>query len=108
MNSVKCPSYKIKLYIAGNYDDAVRACRQYVNGVGLCVTVERADYVYTYGMESGVVIGLVNYPRFPCSKEKIYDKAKGLATHLIRELCQSSVLIDDGVGAEWITTRDVG
>lgn len=107
MNERICESYKVKLYLSGSYDDAIRACRQYVNDVGLCVTVERADYVYSYGMESGVVVGLLNYPRFPATKDQVYKKAEGLAIYLKRELCQSSVLIDDGETAKWLTTREV-
>lgn len=106
MNILTEKAYSVKIYLAGDYADAVRACRKYVM-CGLCVTVERADYVYTGGMESGVIVGLVNYPRFPSDPLSIMEKAESLAVYLMSELSQTSVMVCDGIDTKWITTRDV-
>lgn len=40
----------------------------------LCVTVTPTRFIYVDGYEDGVVVGLINYPRFPSEKQRmIYD-----------------------------------
>lgn len=106
MNIKTAKAYNVKIYIAGNYDDAVRACRSYVM-TGLCVTVERCDYVYTGGLESGVIVGLVNYPRFPSDPDSILSQAKGMAAYLMAELFQTSAMVCDGKETIWMTRREI-
>lgn len=89
---IEVPSYTIDLFIAGEAADARRVCRK-VCGIGLCVTVTETDFIYTGGAEAGVRVGLVNYPRFPCSREELWEKATLLAETLRIELCQWSYLL---------------
>ena len=68
-------------------------CQKHVDSVGLCVTVTPTKYIYTNGNETGVVVGLINYPRFPSSPEEIQAKALDLARILKKELCQHRVTV---------------
>ena len=65
-------------------EEAIEVCQEYVDKVGLCVTVTPTTYVYKKGKEEGVAIGLMNYPRFPSSIHEIKLHAFELA-NLLRE-----------------------
>lgn len=54
-------------------------CQRYCDEVGLCVTVSPTSFIYTKGCEDGCVVGLINYPRFPSTAEKITELAIKLA-----------------------------
>ena len=60
---------------------------------GLCVTVTPTEYIYTGGQESGVIVELINYPRFPSHPQEIYEHAIDLAEELRAECCQQSYTI---------------
>lgn len=90
-------TYHIEICIAGNLDDAKRTCRSFCFNVGLCVTVTPTDYVYTGGQEAGVIVRLINYPRFPTTKEQMWEVAVALGARLKHDLCQNnySLVADD-------------
>lgn len=85
--------YEVKIYIAGEYEKAKDLCREFCNEVPLCVTVTPTEYVYTGGAESGVIVGLIQYPRFPSSTSEIFDKADKLGKRLCEGLHQASYTI---------------
>jgi len=67
--------------------DEVRIWLQnYCNEVKLGVTITPTEFVYVDGGEPGLVIGLINYPRFPSSVDGIKEKAIAIARGLM-ELC---------------------
>jgi hypothetical protein len=68
-------------------------CREYCNKVGLCVTISKTRYIYTGGYERGIVVGLINYPRFPASEDEITKKALELAEMLMDKLGQKRVTV---------------
>ncbi len=74
-------------------DEATEVAQAYCNEVGLCVTVTPTTFVYTGGREPGAAIGLINYPRFPSSPEKIREHALALAKQLKDRLGQWKVSI---------------
>lgn len=86
-------SFYAKIYIAGDLQTIKQVCRKYCMEVGLCVTVEPVDFIYTGGEESGVVIGLINYARFPSTEGEVYSKAKTLGGILVEECYQKSFSI---------------
>lgn len=98
-------SYPVSIYVAGDLADARRACRRECFDTGLCVTVTPTEFIYTGGAESGVCVGLVNYPRFPSTPEDIWNKAVNLARSLIVGLSQHSALIQASDKTLWITRR---
>ena len=98
------PSCPVHIYIAGNYDDAARACREYCCR-GACVRLSRADYIYTGGQESGLVVSFINYPRFPASEAEIMEQARALAAMLLDALYQKSCTIEGPTQTIWISNR---
>src|SRR6218665_450080 len=86
------PSHSVDIFIAGSRTAATEACREFCLR-GLCVSVTEADYVFTGGMESGVRVGLINYPRFPKRQEEIDHVAILLADFLIERLHQQSCVV---------------
>ena len=86
-------TFEVKIYIAGDANTAKNVAQRYCTDIGLCVTVTPTEYIYSGGRESGVVIGLINYPRFPDSTDGITAKAVGLADLLLDILSQWSYTI---------------
>lgn len=74
-------------------EDATAICQRYVDMIGLCVTVTPTEYVYTDGREPGVIVGLINYPRFPSDRETIRAHAENIARHMLVELDQFRVTV---------------
>lgn len=65
----------------------------YVNTVGLCVSVTDTTYCYTNGNEPGLIVGLINYPRFPSTPEQIKAHALILAELLLKTCKQMKVSV---------------
>ena len=63
MKELRCKTFWAKIYIAGPLDIIEQILRKEMLN-GLCVTVTPTKYIYTGGEETGVEIGLINYPRF--------------------------------------------
>lgn len=101
------PTYTVRLYMAGDIGDAKRLLRAecYPPNEGLCVTVEACDFIYTGGEECGFVVGFLNYPRFPTSPEKLWERATGVAERLVGGLCQWSALLVASDKTAWLNTR---
>lgn len=98
------PTVQVLVFLAGDMADVRRACREFCME-GLCVSVERTDFIYTCGAEEGALVRVVNYPRFPSTEGEFYLKAKQLARHLRVACHQSSVLVVGPHRTAWITTR---
>ena len=105
IKDVIAETYRAEIFIAGDYAEAVRACREFVMR-GACVSVSPADYVYTGGMESGVRVLIINYPRFPKPDVELSALAIELAGFLIVRLFQSSATVVTDQGSVWLTRRD--
>lgn len=99
-------SWYANIWMAGDYHTAVQTLRKYVNGVGLCVTVSPCAYVYTGGMEDGVLVRMIQYPRFPTEEGKLKEKAEWLAMYLRTELAQDSYTIEFPDETIWFSTRE--
>lgn len=106
MKRVEATSYPVSIFVAGDYAAALTICRGYCDQIGLCVTVTPTTYVYTGGEEAGVVVGLINYPRFPSSSYEIFANAEALALRLIDELGQQSASIQAPDRTVWISFRN--
>ena len=76
------PTHEVEEYI-GNWCDAVKQC----------VTMTPTDFIYVGGGEPGLIIGFINYPRFPLEKQKILDRALELGELLKREFNQFRVSV---------------
>jgi hypothetical protein len=56
----------------------------------LGVTVTPTDYIYTGGGEAGVIVEIINYPRFPSEPADITQTAVDLGMTLMHKLYQRS------------------
>lgn len=106
MKRVEVPSYPVSIFLAGNARCAGQICCDYCDEVGLCVTVTETHYCYTHGQEYGVIVGLINYPRFPAEPADIFAKAEVLALKLIDGLRQQSASIQSPDKTVWISFRE--
>lgn len=68
-------------------------CQEYVNTVKLCVSVTETTYIYVDGSEFGVIVGLIQYPRFPEEERDLKEKATSLAEILKNKFKQLRVSI---------------
>jgi len=95
-------TYEVKIFlglregysnISHSYLDVDKVCQEFCDIESLCVTVTGTKFLYKDGFESGVVIGLINYPRFPKSNDDILKIAIKLATILKERFKQNRVSI---------------
>lgn len=93
-------SYSVRIWMAGEYEKAVEVCRQHCDENPWCVSVTPTKYTYTGGEDDGFVVGLINYPRFPCSPARILTEAEAIADRLREALRQESYTIET---PEWTT-----
>jgi hypothetical protein len=106
MKRVEVPSYPVQIFIAGkNAALAETECRLYCDEVGLCVSVTLTEYVYTGGEDFGIIVGLINYPRFPSTPEQIWAHAEVLGERLRGELGQQSYTIQAPDKTVWFSHR---
>jgi hypothetical protein len=104
---VEVTSYPVSIFIAApSIFEAETICRNYCDEVGLCVTVTETNYCFTGGEEAGVIVGLINYPRFPAEPAAIWDRAEALATRLCDRLCQQSYTIQAPDKTVWFSHRE--
>ena len=82
--SLETITAKIYLGLREGYTDVVHQCsevedflQEYVDRVDLFVTVSPTTFIYKDGREPGVVIGLINYPRF--LRESLKKQAEEIA-----------------------------
>jgi hypothetical protein len=107
MNRVEAQTFQARIYVAGPQGIAEQVCREYCYEVGLCVTVEGTRFIYTGGEETGVVVGLVNYPRFQSSGAEVSEKANALAEKLLVAMHQHSALVVGPERTIWMTRREI-
>lgn len=105
MLSKLVPTYQISIYMSGPIEVAKQALRKYVR-CGLCVTIAPTLFIYTGGEESGFVVGLLNYPRFPSSPTELRCRADSIALDLITATEQDSALIVTPEESIWYTRRE--
>ena len=74
-------------------DHAASLVQHYVDRVGQCFTVTPTEYVYTNGSEPGIIVGSINYPRFPSSQDKLRAQTLELAKILLDGLKQQKVSV---------------
>lgn len=105
MRTETAPSCPVSIFIAGEYDKARDACQAHCDEAGLCVTVTRTTYIYTGGEQEGVIVGLINYPRFPADPALIEARAVELGIKLREALGQESVSVQTPTTTTWISWR---
>lgn len=86
-------AYSCRIFIAGDINIIAQECREFCMDIGLCVTVTPTSYIYTGGEETGAIIELINYARFPKEKHEISGQAIALGYRLAKKACQGSFTI---------------
>lgn len=86
-------SFYATVHIAGDIDNARQLLRKWVMR-GACVQLAECDYIYTGGLERGMTVRLMQYPRFERPKQEIVEMAVELGKYLAQELCQISFSIE--------------
>ena len=104
--SKKIKSYWTKIYLSGDINIIKQLCREYCMEIGLCVTITPTTFIYTGGEEFGVEIGLINYPRFPDSEDKILEKSIKLAEKCRKGSFQHSFLILTPTETFWHSNKE--
>jgi hypothetical protein len=103
---MKLPTYQIKIYLSGSIEVAKQVIREHVLKNPLCVTIEPTTYIYTGGEETGYVVGLLNYPKFPRSTSELDDRAHNLAELLLVKTFQRTALITNAKTTTWLQLND--
>lgn len=98
----------IEVFLAGDVSTARNALREYCIVDPCCVTLTETDFIYRGGLESGVVVGIREYPRFPAGRKVLADRARSIAEFLRQRLCQDSYMIVEQDKTTWGTTREGG
>lgn len=101
------PTFWVRLYLSGPIEVAKQVIRERCFAAGLCVTADPTQFIYTGGEESGYVVGLLNYPRFPSTPDAITEQARSLMEELLLATHQRSALMVTPERTEWVTREDV-
>jgi len=99
-----CPTHVIKIYIAGDRNIARQFLQSYVMR-GACVSISEEEYIYTMGIENGIVVNLINYPRFPKDESELLKQAVDLGEALIQAMFQGSCTVVDYNGDSYFISR---
>lgn len=67
--------------------------QSYTDEIGWCVTMTPTKFIYKNGNEPGVIIGVIQYPRFPLSNDELRERTIKLAKQLLVELKQIRISI---------------
>jgi predicted signal transduction protein with EAL and GGDEF domain len=104
----RIPTYQATIYVAGDLATARAFLRDEAYERWLCVSLTPTEFVFTGAVETGMAIGFVNYPEVRSSAEKIFERAKDIATRLIQKLGQRTALVVGTDHTEWISLQPPG
>jgi hypothetical protein len=76
-----------------DFNDAHKWLQDYCNKVKLGLTLTKTEFIYVDGREPGIIIGLINYPRFIKPIEEIKENAMNIGKGLMKLLGQERVSI---------------
>lgn len=99
-------TYWVRIYLSGPIEVAKQTIREECLNVGLCVTIEPTVFIFTGGEESGYVIGLVNYPRFPMENKDLLLLARRLMSKVLNSTFQHSAMLMTPEITEWVSKRE--
>lgn len=103
------PTRIVELFMAGDIEHAKQVIRRLCKERPCCVTVTKTTYIYCGGEESGFIVGLRNYPRFPSDSQSLVAFAVYIGEVLLDAIGQDSFMVSDHSGQTfWTTTRQGG
>lgn len=86
------PTTVIDIHICGDGFAIHKVLQEYCE-TGFCISIMPCGYIYTGGAESGWLVRIINYPRFPEPYDKLKTRAISLADKMLEALGQSSCSI---------------
>lgn len=104
ISSIIKRSYSVRIFVgtqdgySGNFTpvEYIKSrLQEFMDNAGGCVTVTETEFIYTGGNEKGVIIEIINYPRFGTSRKKLWKVAEVIASNLMIELNQYRVSMQD-------------
>jgi hypothetical protein len=98
-------TYTAKIYISASIDAVAQLLREYAFNNGACFTIEKTLFIYTGGEECGVVVGLVNYPKFEKDNKRIFKDAVEVAELILSKTFQRTCLIVAPDKTRWIEVK---
>lgn len=102
MNKKSSETYEVKIYsgLKEGYEGetspvqfAHNLIQKYCDEQCFGVTVTETKFIYTEGNENGIIVELINYPRFPKTYKEIFEHAEKIAAILLVELKQQRISI---------------
>lgn len=102
IQTTECQSFYATIYVGlkEGYTGEVRplavakkTIQNWVDRVGQCVTVTPTEYLYTNGNEPGMIVGFINYPRFPVDPDTLRAQVLDLAQLLLLSCDQMNLSI---------------
>ena len=97
------PTYAVRIYLSGPIEVAAQVLREECLREPTCVTLDPTTFIYEGGEETGYVVGMLNYPRFPKQVAEIHMRALSLAKILLERTFQRSALVVGPEETTWIT-----
>ncbi len=79
--------------ITFDIEDLRWTCQEYCNQIGFCVSFTPTTFIYSNGNEPGVIVGCIQYPRFPKPDAENKERVTELARRLQRASEQYRVTI---------------
>lgn len=104
IRATEASTWEVKIFIAGSIGHCKELLSEYAMR-GACYSVDPTTFIYTGGREDGMVVRLINYPRFPSSGQGITDAAIALAEFLIIGLHQHSCTVQAPDRTIWLSRR---
>jgi len=75
------------------YNEAEQILQEYCDSISYCVSMTPTEFIYNGANEEGIIIGLINYPRFPSAREDIVNKAFAIAEIFLEKFNQNRISI---------------
>jgi hypothetical protein len=97
-----CPTYNAQIYVGlrhgytgliTSFEFVESFIQKWADELGACVSVTRTKFVYTKGNEPGIIVGFINYPRFPLEPKELESRVMELAQKLLIFCQQMNVSI---------------
>ena len=79
--------------IIHTYCEAEQILQEYCDSISYCVSMTPTKFIYKNSNEEGVIIGLINYPRFPSTREDIVNKAFAIAEIFLEKFNQNRISV---------------
>ena len=74
-------------------EDVKQVIKKWCIDIGQSVSISPTEFIYPHGSENGLVIGFINYPRYPLSEAEIKNRSIELGTLLMKTFNQYRVSV---------------